>query len=159
MSSAAQISDLEELHKALPTRNTRGVYVGFASMVTIGLALAGWYVGERILAAQAAAIPTPAQPAITAALQPFVAPEPAAPDPDLSPSLPEYYLQVPALGTPHDAKFLKQLQARGFPAQLETAAADQPAIIQIGPFPDERTLRRARSKLAASGILAEELIR
>jgi len=170
MSSAAQISEIDGFQdEALAPRRTRGVYVGFASLVTIGLALAGWYVGERILVAQAphtgpeplapaAAYPTPApaSPSTGASSSPLTA---QALQPALLPLMAEYYLQVTALGTPQDLKFLQQLQSRGLKAHLETTPTDQTGLILIGPYDGEPALRRARARLAASGILANEIIR
>ena len=148
-------------------RKTRGVYVSFATLVTVGLALAGWYVGERILVAQAPHVPTepfasaPADPMPAAALRPISTP-PITPSAETAqPLLPltEYYLQATALGTAQDSKFLKQLQGRGFKAHLETTPTDQTGLILIGPYPDQPAVRRARARLADSGILASETIR
>lgn len=167
MSSAAQVSEIDGFQNApQPPRKTRGVYIGFATMVTIGLALAGWYVGERILVApaphtgpeplaSAKAYPTPAAAPTGASSTPLTA---QAPQPVLLP-LTEYYLQVTALGTSQDLKFLKQLQSRGLKARLETTPVDPTGSILIGPYADETALRHARARLAASGILANEIIR
>lgn len=170
MSSAAQISEIDGLQdEPIAPRRTRGVYVGFATLVTIGLALAGWYVGERILVAQAPH--TGPEPLATAKAYPAPAPAPSstsasaspvtaqAGQPVLLPLMAEYFLQATALGTPQDSKFLQQLQSRGFKAHLETTATDQTGLILIGPYEGEPALRRARARLAASGILANEIIR
>ena len=55
--------------------------MGFAGILTIGFALSGWYVGQRILAADARPAPAPA-PVTTssAAIEPQ--PEPSDPPPD-----------------------------------------------------------------------------
>ena len=169
MSSAAQVSEIDGFQdEPLAPRRTRGVYVGFASLVTIGLALAGWYVGERILVAQAPhtgpkplatanAYPTPA-PALSSTGA-FSTPWSAQAQPVLLPLRAEYYLQVTALGTPEDLKFLTQLQNRGFNAHLETTPTDQTGLILIGPYDGGPALRSARARLAATGILANEIIR
>ncbi len=162
----SEIDGLQD--EPLPPRRTRGVYVGFATLVTIGLALAGWYVGERILVAQAPH--TGPEPLATATAYPTPAPVPpptgasTAPlspqvQPVLLPLMAEYYLQVTALGTPQDLKFLNQLQSRGLKAHLETTPTDQTGLILIGPYDGETALRRARARLTASGILANEIIR
>jgi cell division septation protein DedD len=168
MSSAAQLPDIAPFEGSpVPERKTRGVYVGFATLVTIGLALAGWYVGQRILVAQAPYNPTksfasaPVDPMPAAALPAITAP-PTAPSVDTAqPLLPltEYYLQTTALGTAQDLKFLKQLQGRGFKAHLETTPTDQTGLILIGPYTDQPAVRRALARLADSGILASETIR
>ncbi len=168
MSSAAQLPDIAPFEgPPVPERKTRGVYVGFATLVTVGLALAGWYVGQRILVAQApnpatepfAAAPVAPMPA--AVLRPIVTPQITPPAVTAQPLLPltEYYLQVTALGTAQDLKFLKQLQGRGFKAHLETTPTDQTGLILIGPYADQPAVRRVGARLADSGILASETIR
>ncbi|HTS46578.1 MAG TPA: SPOR domain-containing protein [Bryobacteraceae bacterium] len=168
MSSAAQLPEIAPFDGApVAERKTRGVYVGFATLVTVGLALAGWYVGERILVAQAPHVPTEAfasasiDPVPAAALPSIAAPQIRPLAEDSQPLLPltEYYLQTMALGTAQDLKFLKQLQSRGFKAHLETTPADQTGLILIGPYVDQPAVRRARATLADSGILATETIR
>src|ERR1700680_4990971 len=62
------------------------VYMGFAGTMALGLSLAGWYVGGRILAAEQSppttvAIPaviSPSQPPATPAMTPKDAPAPAS---------------------------------------------------------------------------------
>lgn len=168
MSSAAQLPEIAPFEASpVPERKTRGVYLGFATLVTVSLALAGWYVGERILVAQAPHAPT--EPFASARLDPSPAPAlPAIAAPPTTPPadtaqtllpLTEYYLQVTALGSAQDLKFLKQLQGRGFKAHLETTPADQTGLILIGPYVDQPAVRRARARLADSGILASETIR
>ena len=132
----------------LPVRKLRrSVLVGFASTVIFGLAMAGWYVGDRIYAADGpqarpVAIPQVSQP---------VEREPAAQLIKLP--IPEFYLQVAALGSEQDQTYLKRLQSRGFPARLEATS------ILIGPYTARADLNRAERKLTASGILATEVDR
>jgi len=170
MSSAAQLPEIASFEGSppVPERKTRGVYVGFATLVTVGLALAGWYVGQRILVAQAPHASTEpfasarVDPSPAAALRPIPIPPITLPADTAQPillPLTEYYLQVTALGTAQDLKFLKQLQGRGFKAQLETTPTDQTGLILIGPYADQTAVRRARARLADSGILASETIR
>src|SRR5277367_2364049 len=72
MSSAAHSQELDALVVAPPPeRKTRGVFLTFLSMVLVGLAMAGWYVSARIVAAEpqpvstaSAPTPAPAAPAI-----------------------------------------------------------------------------------------------
>src|SRR5579862_7396103 len=137
MSSAAQSQELDALPVASePARTTRGVFVSFATLVVVGLGLAGRYVSTRIMAAEpqpAAPVPqtvqsvAPATPAI----------RPAAPPPAPEALLPlalEYYLQIAALGTAQDAVYLKQLREKGYQAQFEAAAPNRDARILIGPY-------------------------
>src|ERR1700722_16309656 len=79
----------------------KNILVGFAATVTVGLALASWYVGVRIVDAHEAVPPanvsaTPVTPALP---PPIAAPAPkhekAAPPP--APPPPNFYLQVAGL--------------------------------------------------------------
>jgi len=148
-----------------PARKTRGIFVSFATLVIVGFGLAGWYVSTRILAAEAQAAAMPAQavqPAQSLPVVVTVSQTPPAGQPDAQTVLPlalEYYLQIATLGTADDAKYLKQLEDRGYHAQLEPTAAGHDARILIGPYPDERSLQHARANLTASGILAIEYVR
>lgn len=168
MSSASPMPVAETVPgTVLPERSPRGVYVGFASLVTVGLALAGWYVGERVFAAEAGPGPAPlsvvAQAAAPAVSRldsaPAQSPEAIAPPPEVQPVLPQYYLQIATLGTDQDLKYLKRLQKRGYNAHLETSPADPAGQILIGPYTEASELRRARLRLAAAGILAMETAR
>jgi cell division septation protein DedD len=171
MSSASPISVADTVHgTALPERSTRGVYVGFASLVTVGLALAGWYVGERIFDAEPTRPGPTRLPVVTQRLVPVQAvseagpvlaqsPVAIAPAPEVQPVLPQYYLQVATLGTAQDLKFLKRLEKRGYNAHVETSAGDPGGQILIGPYTEASELGRARRRLAAAGILAMETAR
>jgi cell division protein FtsN len=162
MSTAVHTSELDALRMAssCPARKTRGVFVSFATLVVVGLGLAGWYVSERILSAQS----QPAQ-----AVRPVVTAPPAAVRESKPPAtdaaqavLPlalEYYLQIASLGTSEDASYMRQLEEKGYRTQFDAAAAGRDARILIGPYSDESSLTRAREKLIASGILAIEYIR
>jgi hypothetical protein len=157
MSSAAQIPEMDGFQdQPLAPRTSRGVYVGFATLVTFGLALAGWYVGERILIAQAPhATVERAWNSTSTAPPSYAAAQPA--EPIVLPAVTEHYLQIAALGPAHDPKFLRQLQNKGFNPHLVTE--NQISSILIGPYEEETALYRARTKLAGSGILAIEIIR
>ena len=81
MSSVAQMSEIDGFQdEPLAPRRTRGMYVGFATLVTIGLALASWYVGERFWWLRP---PTPARspwhPPKRTQRQPPPRPQPARP--------------------------------------------------------------------------------
>ena len=162
MSSAAHTSELDALRMASrPARKTRGVFVSFASLVVVGLGLAGWYVSERIVSAQSQ--PAQAvQPVVTA--PPAAVPESKPPAPPEAPQavLPlalEYYLQVASLGSSEDASYMRQLEEKGYRTQFDSAAAGHDARILIGPYSDENSLKRARDKLIASGVVAIEYVR
>jgi len=162
MSSAAQLPELDAFPgESLPARKTRGVFVVFATMVTVGLGLGGWYVGNRILAAEGVQANSAPQAVTNEALEaskPIAAAAEPAPQ-ELRPLAADYYLQIAALGAPQDLKYVKQLQSKGFQARLETAAGDREAQILVGPYSDERALHRAQTRLAGTGILAIEAVR
>ncbi len=177
MSSAAQLPELDAFpgEAPFPARKTRSVFVVFGTMVTIGLALGGWYVGNRIVAAegvQASSAPQPVTEPAVADPKPVEAPKPAVSGPrsafhaipqaapqELRPLAADYYLEVAALGASQDLKYVKQLQTKGFQVRLDAAAPDHEAQILIGPYPDQNALHRAQTRLADTGILAIETIR
>jgi cell division protein FtsN len=113
----------------------KGLLIGFAATVTIGLALATWYLGARIVAANASAQKQASAPAVG-----------------------EFYLQVGALGPQRDEAFANALQAKGFLAQIQTRDAGHNRIL-IGPFLVRSDLEQARQKLQSDGILAVETAR
>jgi hypothetical protein len=115
----------------------KGLLIGFAASVTIGLALATWYLGARIVAANASAQLSTAAPL---------------------PSVGEFYLQVGALGPERDDAFSNALQAKGFLAQIQTRDAGHNRIL-IGPFLTRSDLDQARQKLQSEGVLAVETAR
>jgi hypothetical protein len=115
----------------------KGLLIGFAATVTIGLALGIWYLGVRIVAANGSA-----QPSTAASL----------------PSMGEFYLQVGALGPERDEAFSNALQAKGFLAQIQTRDAGHSRIL-IGPFLTRFDLDQAMQKLQSDGILAVETAR
>jgi hypothetical protein len=72
-------------------RLLKGLLIGFAATVTLGLALASWYVGVRIVDAKEAL--------------------PVRPTADL-------YLQVTGLGPRQNETFAKTLEAKGYRARI-----------------------------------------
>jgi hypothetical protein len=118
---------------------------GFGATVTIGLTLATWYVGVRIVAADEVA-PAPAPSQVVQAVATVQA---AAPPENL-------YLQVAGLGTRQDAGFVRSLQAKGFEAQVQGGDRADNASILIGPFATHIDLEQAQRKLQSSGVLAIE---
>jgi cell division septation protein DedD len=137
------------------------VFVGFAGTVVFGLAVSGWYLSNRMLAAEGARFDAPAPPTATVST-----PAPPVEKPSVTETVeqlislqPELYLEMSALGSPQDATYLRQLQARGFPGRIEAGQADQAGHILIGPYADRSALKQARRRLAATGILAVETVR
>ncbi len=146
----------------------RGLFFGFAGTVTIGLALATWYLCVRIVAADQAAQPS----------APVAAPAISTPAPPLSPSAAvtphtatedsmaqafwytvpppvDLYLQVGGLGPKQDADFVRSLQSRGFHAQIQNRDAGNARIL-IGPYSTHTELEQRQRKLQSEGVLAVE---
>jgi cell division septation protein DedD len=142
----------------------KGLLIGFAATVTIALALASWYVGVRIVAANEAIrasrpAPVSEAPAVIPAAQPDSTP--ANFWDTVAPPTPALYLEVASLGAEKDSRFVKRLERKGYQARIE-ALANQPAANQddgrilIGPFSARSELEEAQSKLRSAGVLATE---
>src|SRR5579864_1125551 len=138
----------------------KAVFAAFAGAVTFGLALSGWYLGNRIHAEGTNFTTAATTMPVVASVE--VATKAESPAPvtavatDLKSLQPEFYLEVAALGSVQDAKYLSRLTARGFDARLEDSAANQGGRILIGPYATRAALQQASRKLAAAGILAIE---
>jgi SPOR domain len=142
----------------------RSLLYGFAVTVTVGLALASWYVGVRIVNADEVT-PGSATAAVPATSVPVVIPAtpPAASDDDslaqaywsTVPSA-DLYLQVAGIGPKQDAGFVKSLAAKGFGAQLQGGDRADNARILIGPFSTHAEMEQAQRKLQSAGVLAVE---
>jgi hypothetical protein len=137
----------------------KGLYFGFAFVVTAGLALASWYVGVRIVSAEEVTSPVGAAPASIVA--PAATPAPPASTPSISVAIvqpTDFYLQAACLGLKQDAAFVKSLKAHGFQAQAQRPEVGDARIV-IGPFSSHAALERAQRKLQGSGVLAVEAAR
>ena len=157
------------------------IYMGFAGTMALGLSLAGWYVGGRILAAEQPSAGTLASAPAIAASQPSAPPvvtpkESSAPvsNPTLvqpiqavdvhpevaehpvAPPAPQLFLEVAGLGEKQDALYVKQLRAKGFSARVDAGDKADDRRILIGPFSDRQAAEKAQGKLQAQGILALE---
>jgi hypothetical protein len=130
------------------SRLLKGPLVAFAATVTIGLALASWYVGVRIVAANQVPPVSIAVPSAQAA--PVVPPAPVPPPP------PDLYLEVAGLGPRQDASFVRELEAKGYRARIQSATDQEDSRILIGPFVGRRSLEKAERKLQSAGVLAME---
>jgi hypothetical protein len=132
----------------------RGLLFGFASTVTIGLALASWYVGVRIVSANE----------VTPSNTIFVPPAAAAPATPVTGdsiaqahSIPptQLYLEAAGLGPKPDVVFVKSLQAKGFQAKIETRGQTL-ANVLIGPFSSKAEREQGQRALESEGILTVE---
>jgi cell division septation protein DedD len=132
----------------------RGLLFGFAATVTIGLALASWYVGVRIVSADevtantSAVVPPAVVTPATRVTSDSIAQAYFAPPTEL-------YLQAAGLGSKRDAIFVKSLQAKGFQAKIETRD-EALANVLIGPFSSKAELEQGQRALESEGILAVE---
>ncbi len=158
---ADQQVDLPEGVATGASKLLKGLLIGFAATTTIALALASWYVGVRIVAANQA---TPASS--PAPIQHPQAVIPAA-QPDSAPAnfwdvvagpIPALYLEVASLGAEKDSSFLKRLEKKGYGARIEAAANQEDGHILIGPFSARSELEEAERKLRSAGVLATETV-
>jgi hypothetical protein len=147
------------------SRHLKGVRIGFAATITIGLALASWYVGVRIVDAHET-VPVSRAVNTSAPQMPAAPTQPAAPSPQVearaealrhkAPPPPELYLQVAGLGLREDSIFVKGLEAKGYRAHIQGVANQEGSRILIGPFVGRRSLEAAARKLQSAGVLAIE---
>jgi cell division septation protein DedD len=137
----------------------KGLLIGFAITVTIALALASWYVGGRIVAANEI-VPTgsPAQVSKPLAAPPATQEESMAEAYWYNVRTPssELYLQVASLGPTPDSSFVKSLEAKGYRARIQNAEKQDQSRILIGPFEARSSLEAAQRKLRSAGVLAIE---
>jgi len=131
----------------------KGLLIGFAGTVTIALALASWYVGVRIVAANQAIpasspAPVPHPPAVTPAANFW--------DTVAGPA-PALYLEVASLGVEEDSSFVKSLGEKGYRARIKGAASQEGGRVLIGPFSARSELQEAQRKLRSAGVLATEI--
>ena len=127
----------------------------FAATITIGLALAGWYLGGRIFAAEKthpAAIVKPV-PTVTVVAKP-VEPPPAAASAwnTVDPQSGELYLQLATMGPNSTNEYLKTLDAKGIHPRIAPGPSENLHRLVIGPYPDKATLEKEQMELEAAGI-------
>jgi cell division septation protein DedD len=156
-------------------KQTKRVFIGIAATITVGLALAGWYLGGRIFASEkvhAAAITKPAAAApviaktieATPVVEPVtiatdVAADTAKPTADappawntVDPQSGELYLQLAAMGPNSTNEYLKMLDAKGIHPRIAPGPSDNLHRLVIGPYPDKTALEKEQQELQAAGI-------
>jgi cell division septation protein DedD len=167
MSSMETINDETQLNpetSADPAKmQAKRVFIGFAATITIGLAVAGWYVGGRIFAAEkvhAAAIvqPVSSAPAPT----PVVAkPVESAPIPStagtpawntVDPQFGDLYLQLATMGPNSTNDYLKTLDAKGIHPRIAPGPSENLHRLLLGPYADKAALEKEQQELEAAGI-------
>jgi hypothetical protein len=149
--------------KPVTSKPLRGLFFGFAATVTVGLALAIWYVGVRIVATNEV---VPSTMTAKRSVNAFPAPTPAVAPPAVNEGsmAADYwytvppasrYLQVAGLGLTQDTDFASSLQAQGFRAQVQMRDGATTRIL-IGPFLTHAELEQGQRKLQSAGVLALE---
>ena len=151
-------------------KQAKRVFIGFAATVTIGLALAGWYVGGRIFAAEKAhpvaiAKPVAAARVIAAPVAPATIAEPvtvsvekAKPSDSaptwnrVDPQSGELYLQLAAMGPNSTNEYLTMLDAKGIHPRIAPGPSEGLHRLVIGPYPDKAALEKEQQELEAAGI-------
>jgi len=152
-------------------KQAKHVFIGIAATITVGLALAGWYLGGRIFPAEkfhAAAITKPAAagPVIVKTIEATpvvesvtVAVEIAKPTADappawntVDPKSGEFYLQLAAMGPNSTNEYLKMLDAKGIHPRVAPGPSESLHRLVIGPYPDKSALEKEQQDLEAAGI-------
>jgi cell division septation protein DedD len=175
MSSMETINEESQPSPEMPAntaqKQTKRVFIGIAATITVGLALAGWYVGGRIFASEkvhAAAITKPVAAApmfartieATPVVEPVtVAAETAKPTADappvwntVDPQSGELYLQLAAMGPNSTNEYLKMLDAKGIHPRVAPGPSESLHRLVIGPYPDKGALEKEQQELEAAGI-------
>ena len=185
MSSMEAINDAIKPNPETPAdlakRQAKRVFIGFAATITIGLVIAGWYVGGRIFAAEkvhaASAIARPVSAVPVAAPAPVIAkpvevvsvtesvavaadsakPEtaPVAPAPvwnRVEPQAGDLYLQLATMGPNSTNEYLQILDAKGIHPQIAPGPSENLHRLVIGPYPDKAALEKEQQELESAGI-------
>jgi cell division protein FtsN len=140
-------------------KQAKRVFIGFAATITIGLGLAGWYVGGRIYAAEkvhpvaiAKAVP------VAAVVEPVAIPvaipvEKSKPVWNaVEPQSGELYLQLATMGPNSTNEYLKALDAKGVHPRLAPGPSETLHRLLLGPYPDRATIEKQQQELQAAGI-------
>jgi cell division septation protein DedD len=152
-------------------KQAKRVFIGIAATITVGLTLAGWYLGGRIFASEkvhAAPITKPAvaAPVIAKTIEAVPVPEPvivaaetAKPTADgppawnkVDPQSGELYLQLAAMGPNSTNEYLQTLDAKGIHPRIAPGPSDNLHRLVIGPYRDKAALEKEQQELQAAGI-------
>jgi cell division septation protein DedD len=170
MSSMETINDEIEPNREIPadsaTKQAKRVFIGLAATITIGLVIAGWYVGGRIFAVDkvhaAAAIAKPISSTVeaTPVAEPVTIPHETPKTSDaataawntVDPQPGELYLQLATMGPNSTNEYLKALDSQGIHPRIAPGPSDNLHRIVLGPYPDKAALEKQQQELEASGI-------
>jgi cell division protein FtsN len=157
LSSEASPVKASERPSEQTSKPLKGLFFGFTATVTLGLGLASWYLGVRIVAADEVA-PSSTTTSKTLDSTPApVAPPVIAPTTSVPPTPANIYLQVAGLGPKQDAGFARSLQAKGFRVQIQSGDRADNARIVIGPYSSHTEMEQAQRRLQSAGVLAVEV--
>jgi hypothetical protein len=161
MSSMETINDGIQPNPGTPAdlaqMQAKRVFIGFAATITIGLAVAGWYVGGRIFAAEkvhAAAIVQPISsapaPAVAKPVEPATVAAPAWNE--VEPQSGDLYLQLATMGPNSTNEYLKELNAKGIHPRIAPGPSENLHRLVLGPYPDKAALEKEQHDLESAGI-------
>jgi cell division septation protein DedD len=171
MSSMETINDETHPNPETPAdpakMQAKRVFIGFAATVTIGLAVAGWYVGGRIFAAEKVHAAAIVQTISSAPVPEISKPEPSAPaigEPvaavpveapawnTVDPQSGDLYLQLATMGPNSTNDYLKTLDAKGIHPRIAPGPSENLHRLLIGPYPDKAALEKEQQELESAGI-------
>jgi len=177
----AEIQPNPETPADLAKKQAKRVFIGFAATITIGLVIAGWYVGGRIFAAEKVhaasavarpvtavpvAVPAPvvAKPVEVSSVMEPVAVATDAAKPETAPVAPalvwnrvepqsgDLYLQLATMGPNSTNEYLQILDAKGIHPRIASGPSENLHRLVIGPYPDRGALEKEQQELEAAGI-------
>ena len=172
----AEIQPNLETPVDLAKKQAKRVFIGFAATITIGLVIAGWYVGGRIFAAEkvhaASAITRPVSAFPVAAVAPTIAktfeatpveepvavaanaghPETAPVWNKVEPQSGDLYLQLATMGPNSTNEYLQILEAKGIHPRIAPGPSENLHRLVIGPYPDKAALEQEQQELESAGI-------
>src|ERR1700693_1199257 len=137
------------------------VFIGFAATITIGLTVAGWYVGGRIFAAEKVHAAAIVQPVSSAPVLEIANPVESAPIPSIpeapawntvEPQPGDLYLQLPTMAPNPTNDYLKPLDAKGIHPRIAPGPSENLHRLLIGPYPDQAAVEKEQQELESAGI-------
>ena len=145
-------------------QQAKRLFIGIAATITIGLALAGWYVGGRIFAfekvhaaTKTQIVPVAPAPIIAKSVEatPVVEPVTVVPASEwetVEPKSGELYLQLATMGPNSTNEYLKVLDAKGIHPRIAPGPSENLHRLVIGPYPDKAALEKEQQELEAAGL-------
>ena len=145
-------------------QQAKRVFIGIAATITVGLALAGWYVGGRIFAfekvhaaTKTQIVPVAPAPIIAKSVEatPVVEPVTVVPASEwetVEPKSGELYLQLATMGPNSTNEYLKVLDAKGIHPRIAPGPSENLHRLVIGPYSDKAALEKEQQALEAAGI-------